>query len=225
MSEPVPWLLSQDTFLEPYTAIGRNASCRTLDIWQLCPEVLGECEAPFSCQDWTQPHLPLGHKHAHGLRAVLKLLHAPWCEGAMGGLPAKSQPWSHGRDMTEVFKSSQGCVGRRPVGSRECENIIPLPSVNLHLSLKNVSPNREHSLAESSLAAKLQPPPHLQQGHHRVKIRPPWGCRRSLTTPLTELEVWSQQPLLNPLCSISALWLKNSHFQALLGENIPTQAP
>ena len=59
----------------------------------------------------------------------------------MGSLPAKGQPWSHGRDMSELFKSLQGCAGGRPVGSRECENIIPPPSVNLHLSLKNAPPH------------------------------------------------------------------------------------
>lgn len=176
VSEPVPWLLSQDTFLAPYAAMGRNASCRTLDSWQCFPEVLVECGAPFSCQGWRQPHLPPGHTHAHGLRVVLKWLHVPWWEGVMGSLPAKGQPWSHGRDMSELFKSLQGCAGGRPVGSRECENIIPPPSVNLHLSLKNASPHGEHSLAEKSFTAELRPPPLLQQGHPRVKIRLPGGA-------------------------------------------------
>lgn len=94
----------------------------------------------------------------------------------MGSLPAKGQPWSHGRDMSELFKSLQGCAGGRPVGSRECENIIPPPSVNLHLNLKNAPPHGEHSLTEKSLTAELQPPPLFQQGHPRVKLRLPGGA-------------------------------------------------
>lgn len=83
---------------------------------------------------------------------------------ARGSLPARSQPRSHGRDVSEMSKSLENCVGGRPVGSRESENIIPLPSVNFHLSLKNAPKNGENSLAESGLRARFQPPPLL----HRV---------------------------------------------------------
>lgn len=47
------------------------------------------------------------------------------------------------------------------MGSRESENITPLPSVNFHLCLKNAAKNGEHGLADSGLTAKLQPPPLL----------------------------------------------------------------
>lgn len=145
----------------------------------------------------------------------------PGVQGRDGGsLPAKSQPWSHGGDVSEISKSLEDCVGGRPVGSRESENIILLPSVSLHLSWKNASKNGEHSPAENGLTAKFQSPPLLQHGQHRVKVRLPQGRSPGLMTPLTELQV---QPA--ALHSVSALRLRNSHFQALLGENIPSRAP
>lgn len=124
-----------------------------------------------------------------GLWAALKLLCVLGCMGRdRGSLPAKSQPWSHGWDVSEISKSLEDGVGGRPVGSRESENIIPAPSVSLHLSWKNASKNGEHSSAENGLIAKLQSPPLLQHGHPWGKITtpPPPGYNPSLVTPLTK---------------------------------------
>lgn len=140
---------------------------------------------------------------------MLKLLYVLWHEEE--SLPAKSQPWSHGRYVSEISKSLEDCVGGRPVGSRESENIIP-PSVNFHSSLKNASKNDEHSLGESGLS---QAP--------STTASSTWSSQGQGQAPADEMpyhptESWKvcHQPLLNPLHPISALRPRNSHFQALL---------
>lgn len=68
------------------------------------------------------------------------------------------------------------------MGRRESETITPAPSVNLHLSLKDAPKSEEHSLGESGLTAKPQPPPLPHHGPHRAKVRLPQGRSHSCIT-------------------------------------------
>lgn len=134
--EPLPWLLAQDRVSSPRAVAGRNSSCRTRDLCVAFPWRLSRLWGSiFLVKAEAVPTHHLATTHGHNTWPLdFPVTCAAVGRGCGGELTCqKPAAFSWSRCVRE-FSELGGLCWRRPVGSRESENIMLLPSVSFHLS-------------------------------------------------------------------------------------------